>query len=133
MNGVEVLTLAAVLVAVGAQIGVIVNARRKRRLLRALWHKRALELRKQAAGQLAGEMAHGRSVYIAKTGVVPRTLAIGRWDARELAHAMAASMLPPATAREAFHLARDGIVAWGAEVKVDTRIGRMPRALWWHP
>lgn len=80
---------------------------------------------------LANTIAAGRQHYIAKKGVQPATLALGRWDVRELAGEV--SGLTSLTPIQFFREARRGITAWGAQVKVDGRIGRMPAALYWHP
>lgn len=81
---------------------------------------------------LADLIAAGRQHYIATHRCTPDTLALGRWDARELARVAAQStegIAPSALLR----LMRGGVSAWGAEVKIDGRIGRMPASLWWLP
>lgn len=133
MTWLEGIFIAAALVVAAAQLGIVIHGRRRRRRMRQSWRQREREIRQVRAAGLVGEMAHGRAVYAAKTGADPKTLAIGRWDARELAYWLAPVLSPPCSARQALKIARDGVNVGGADVKVDGRIGRMPRALWWHP
>jgi hypothetical protein len=90
---------------------------------------------------LVEHMAALRQRFIAEHGKAPTVLAIGRWDARELARFAAPLIrnmdgeLMETTLRpsELLRLSRAGKSwLWDAEVKVDGRIGRMPGALWWH-
>lgn len=77
--------------------------------------------------------------FIMETGGKPRYLALGRWDARELAHYLATTspvvrrggLEEPLKPSEWLRRCRAGVSAWGVEVKVDCRVGRMPGALWW--
>lgn len=74
--------------------------------------------------------------YVAEKRCKPAVLALGRWDARELAQLAAdytggVTSAPKPSAL--FRAARDGAYFDGVPIKVDTRIGRMPGALWWHP
>lgn len=75
-----------------------------------------------------------RQRFIAEHGKEPTILALGRWDARELAVYAARNRvaLPQMSPRMFFRVARDGAQVWGAQVKVDGRVGRMPGGLWWH-
>lgn len=80
--------------------------------------------------------------FLRDTGKPPKTLALGRWDARELAKAVhrVAAPTPEGAQRPSVFLraCRGGLSVscfgpFDVEVKVDGRIGRMPGALWWHP
>lgn len=71
-----------------------------------------------------------RLTFIERTGLAPARLALGRWDARELANLIGvhANLLPSEVMAEG----RDGEVSMhGIPVLVDFRIGRMPGAMWW--
>lgn len=84
---------------------------------------------------LVEHIAAMRERFTLEHGKPPKVLALGRWDARELArYAINGSglVLEYRTPREFLRAARSGIEVWGAQVKVDGRIGRMPGALWWH-
>ena len=73
--------------------------------------------------------------FIAENGKAPGTLALGRWDARELAQAAAALTGGVSSAPRPSQLlrqARGGATIAGTPIKVDGRIGRMPGGLWWH-
>jgi hypothetical protein len=75
--------------------------------------------------------------FLAEHKKPPTTLALGRWDARELARVMQRLGVTP-DARKFLHAARDGLTAtcfgdFPVQVRLDGRIGRMPGALWWHP
>lgn len=133
MSAWQVVTWVALAIAAAAQVWITVNLRRKRRLLQRLRWGRVVVARRVESEVLAGEIAQGRQVYAQQTGSVPGVLAIGRWDARELAYFAARNTYPETTPLEFFRQARAGVFAFGAQVKVDGRIGRMPRALWWHP
>lgn len=70
--------------------------------------------------------------YRAEHGRSPDTLAIGRWDMRELAQVAAEVVRPRATALELLRNAKtDTAYLFGVPIRVDFRIGRMPGALWW--
>lgn len=76
-----------------------------------------------------------RQKFIAEHGKPPAILALGRWDARELARYIVKDSgltLDYPTAKAFLRASRDGLEVWDAKVKVDGRIGRMPGALWWH-
>lgn len=81
---------------------------------------------------LVEHMMAMRQQFIIEHGKAPGTLALGRWDARELAvyYAKRAGDITPSRALRVF---RHGAWAMGAEVKVDGRLGRCPGALWWQP
>lgn len=79
-----------------------------------------------------------RQKFIAEHGKPPAILALGRWDARELAR-FAVTIFDkgaprPLKGSRLFRDARGGVELYGgtATVRVDGRIGRMPGALWWH-
>lgn len=88
---------------------------------------------------LAEHITAERQNYILRTNKAPTTLALGRWDARELAryialHCPINTKGTKITARQWLKNSRSsGLYAWDAEVKLDGRIGRMPGALWWWP
>lgn len=76
-----------------------------------------------------------RRTFMDRTGKAPGTLAMGRWDIRELAHLMAANLPGDITALDIVRgsMEETTISLLGADVKIDFRVGRMPGALWWHP
>jgi hypothetical protein len=81
---------------------------------------------------LASHIAEARRRFIRADKRIPKTLALGRWDARELARDAALTAFGGAKKPSAFlREARGGCSAWGAEIKVDGRVGRMPGGLWW--
>lgn len=79
-------------------------------------------------------IAAGRADFIRRHKRAPTVLAIGRWDARELAQHVVRTVGASTgiTASRFLHDAREGVEAWDAQVKVDGRVGRMPASLWWH-
>lgn len=78
---------------------------------------------------LADHIAAMRQRFIAEHGKEPKILALGRWDVRELCKAFAA--MNDVTPRQLLQAARDGATVYGAQIKVDGRLGRVPGALWW--
>jgi len=70
--------------------------------------------------------------YKAEHGKLPDTLAIGRWDVRELAQVTALVVLPRQKPLALLQAAKAGpCYLWGIPIRVDFRIGRMPGAMWW--
>lgn len=79
---------------------------------------------------IIGHLAATQARFIQVHGRLPTTLALGRWDARELARWVAAGT--SLTGSQFLRMARGGItVGAGIQAKVDGRIQRMPGALWW--
>lgn len=88
---------------------------------------------------LLSHMAETRRRFIRVEKRKPTILAIGRWDARELARYLAAGS--SVSGRQLFREARFAYVSGGrvaaefggslVDVRVDGRIGRMPGGLWW--
>jgi hypothetical protein len=88
---------------------------------------------------LIEHMAALRKRFIAEHGKAPAVLAIGRWDARELARAwadMSGGVTSAPSPRALLRDARNGITLsfpdGDVEVKLDGRLARCPGALWWH-
>lgn len=82
---------------------------------------------------LAEHLAATRQTFIERTGKQPRTLALGRWDVRELIVFIAQEIDWRGSGSELLAEAREGeALAWGAVIRVDGRVGRMPGAMWWH-
>lgn len=75
--------------------------------------------------------------YVAEHGRKPEILAIGRWDAREIARyaaALSGGVTSAPSARGLFRgLCSGDAVLFGVPIQVDARIGRMPGELWWQP
>ena len=70
--------------------------------------------------------------FKAENGTLPDTLAVGRWDMREIAQAAAEVVRPRGTALDLLREAKNsGAFLFGVPIKVDFSIGRMPGALWW--
>jgi hypothetical protein len=81
---------------------------------------------------LASHITEARRRFIRQEKRAPKTLALGRWDARELARDAALTAFGGAVKPSSFlRDARGGCFAWNAEIRVDGRVGRMPGGLWW--
>lgn len=75
--------------------------------------------------------------YLAEHKRPPTTLALGRWDCRELARTLQRLGAVP-NARAFLRAAKGGLTTqalgdFTIDIKVDSRIGRMPGAFWWLP
>lgn len=88
---------------------------------------------------LLSHIAETRRRFIRVEKKLPKILALGRWDVRELARFVTGACNPDrdGVARAFIRTAREAaavnveFAGHPVEVKVDGRIGRMPGALWW--